>query len=111
MVPAMLVQLPTLPLTAHGKVDRRALPEPEECDSEEKICPAGPRGVIEEILANIWADVLGTEQVQPKHNFFDLGGHSLLAPRAISRIRAALGVERPRRVQIERYTLADLAEH
>src|SRR5262249_6916919 len=90
MVPAAWVVLERLPLTPSGKVDRRALPAPEG-ETEEEVRP--PRGPVEEILALVWAQVLGLERVGADHSFFDLGGHSLMAMQLLARVRAASRVE------------------
>ncbi|WP_437669410.1 amino acid adenylation domain-containing protein [Sorangium sp. So ce131] len=90
MHPSAIVLLDALPLTGNGKVDREALPAPDE------LRPAGapivaPRGSLEERLAALWQDVLGLERVSVHDNFFDLGGHSLLLMRLHERIRDAFG--------------------
>jgi amino acid adenylation domain-containing protein len=93
MVPSQYVMLEALPLTANGKVDRRALPEPGTeagVGCEEYVAP---RTAAEEAIASIWAEVLGVERVSAHDNFFDLGGHSLLATQVVSRAEEALGVE------------------
>ncbi|WP_438011794.1 amino acid adenylation domain-containing protein [Sorangium sp. So ce321] len=90
MVPTAYVSLAALPLTAHGKLDRGALPAPEA--SEVKRGEA-PRNQIEEILAGLWSELLGREQVSRSDDFFELGGHSLLAMQLVSRVRRLLGVE------------------
>ncbi|MFL6198889.1 MAG: condensation domain-containing protein, partial [Thermoanaerobaculia bacterium] len=107
MVPSAFVVLPALPLTRTGKVDRRALPAPEEEPREaDRIVEKSP---VEELLAGIWADLLGVADVSPHQNFFELGGHSLLATRMISRVRAVLGVELPLRSVFEEPTLSGFA--
>ncbi|HEY4588616.1 MAG TPA: condensation domain-containing protein, partial [Thermoanaerobaculia bacterium] len=107
MVPAAFVTLPELPLGPTGKVDRRALPVPA-VERREAEGPA-ERSPVEELLAGIWADLLGVPDVAPQESFFELGGHSLLATRMISRVRAMLGVELPIRAVFEEPTLAGFA--
>ena len=108
MVPSAFVLLETLPLTPNGKVDRRALPAPEG-SSESEFTIVAPRTPIEELLTQIWADVLGFERVGIHNNFFELGGHSLLATQLMSRIRTTFGVEVPLRSLFEEPTIAQLA--
>jgi len=86
MVPAAYVYLEPLPLTANGKVDRRALPEPEG-DAYVRREYEPPEGEIETALARIWADSLKIERVGRRENFFELGGHSLLAVSVVERMR------------------------
>jgi amino acid adenylation domain-containing protein len=89
MVPAAYVRLESLPLTSNGKVDRRALPQPDGA-SFARRGPEPPRTMTERVLAEIWAEVLGVKQVGRRDNFFDLGGHSLLAVQMVARVREAL---------------------
>jgi amino acid adenylation domain-containing protein/non-ribosomal peptide synthase protein (TIGR01720 family) len=110
MVPTAIVVLEALPLTPNGKIDRRALPAPNltQLTSESNfVAPATP---VEEMLAGVWAKVLGLEKVGVNDNFFDLGGHSLLATRVISQIRQVFEVEIPIRRLFELPTLSELAK-
>ncbi|MCA2245065.1 amino acid adenylation domain-containing protein, partial [Mycobacterium sp. WUMAC-067] len=104
MVPSAVVALDALPLTANGKLDTRALPEPEYPVSRYRA----PSDAIEEILAGIYAQVLGVERVGVDDSFFDLGGDSILSMQVVSRARAAGVMCRPRDVFVEQ-TVAGLA--
>ncbi len=109
MVPALLVPLESLPLTPTGKVDRRALPEPEVAavaDDDPQAAAAGP---VEEMLRGIWEEVLDLPRVPAGADFFALGGHSLLATRVVSRIRELFGVDLPLRRLFQRTRLDELA--
>jgi arthrofactin-type cyclic lipopeptide synthetase C len=92
MVPVAFMKLQALPLTANGKLDRKALPAPDMTAVFTREYEA-PHGEIESVLAQIWADVLQVERVGRRDHFFELGGHSLLAMRMVSQIRQRLGVE------------------
>ncbi|MBU7585508.1 MAG: non-ribosomal peptide synthase/polyketide synthase [Nostoc sp. TH1S01] len=109
MIPSALVLLESLPLTANGKIDRRALPKPE-LDSALSEKYAAPRTANEEILVQIWAQILKVEQVGIHDNFFELGGHSLLATQLVSRIRNIFKVELPLRDLFTAGTVAELAQ-
>ena len=93
MVPSAFVWMDRLPLTPNGKVDRHALPAPDRTRLDLEGAYVAPRTPIQEMLAGIWAEVLGLERVGIHDSFFELGGHSLLAMQIISRVRDALQVE------------------
>jgi acyl-CoA synthetase (AMP-forming)/AMP-acid ligase II/acyl carrier protein len=109
MIPAAFVLLDELPLTANGKLDRRALQEVGELHLSLESRYLAPRTAVEEILASLWSRVLEVEQVGIEDNFFELGGHSLLAMQVISRIREALQVELPLRSLFEAPTVSGMA--
>ncbi|BBZ44471.1 non-ribosomal peptide synthetase [Mycobacterium parmense] len=105
MVPAAVVALDALPLTVNGKLDTRALPAPEYQDGGQYRPPAD---AVEEILAGIYAQVLGLERVGVDESFFELGGDSILSMQVVARARAAGVVCRPRDIFVEQ-TVARLA--
>ncbi len=110
MVPAAFVTLAALPLTASGKIDRRALPALAPDGPEPESAFAAPRSPLEARLAAIWAQVLQLERVGINDNFFALGGHSLLATQVISRVREAYRIELSLRALFDAPTVAGLAE-
>ena len=110
MVPVVYVIMEEMPLTPNGKVDRKALPEPDQSRPEMETEMVSPRTPVEERLAGIWAEVLGLERVGITDNFFARGGHSLLATQLISRVRDTFQVEVPLRRLFEQSTIAGLAE-
>ena len=110
MVPAAFVYLDAIPLTPNGKLDRKALPAPEEGAYASRAYEA-PQGSIEQTLARLWSQLLKVERVGRQDNFFDLGGHSLLAVQLISRIRQELQVEIALSVLFEHPELSALAKH
>jgi acyl carrier protein len=110
MVPSTFVSLDQLPLTATGKLDRAALPEPDRSHRERESAFTAPRDAVEETLVEIFAEVLGVEKVGIHDNFFEFGGHSLLATRVVARIRKLFNVELPLRRFFENPTVAEIAE-
>ena len=106
MVPAAIVEMSKLPLTTNGKVDRKALPAPEERASREYKAPAT---VTEELVAQIWGEVLKVDRISTDENFFDLGGHSLLATQVISRLRESMKLEIALRMMFESPVLRDFS--
>jgi acyl carrier protein len=109
MVPTFFIELDQMPLTPNGKVDRKALPDPDQSEIVEREYVA-PRTPVEEVLGDIWSDVLGVEQISVHDDFFDLGGHSLLATQVISRVRKTYNIELPLRRLFETPTIARFAE-
>jgi hypothetical protein len=107
MVPAAYVRLEKFPLTPNGKLDRKALPAPEG-DAYVIRQYQPPQGAVEEILADIWAELLQVDRVGRHDNFFELGGHSLLAMRVVERMRHA-GLRADARALFATENLADLA--
>ncbi len=109
MLPSELVTVDALPLTENGKLDReKLLALRPDAPALEAYVP--PRGPIEEALADIWKEVLGTPSIGARDRFFEVGGQSLAAARVVSRIRKVFGVELPLRAIFETERLADLAE-
>ncbi|MCP4701724.1 MAG: amino acid adenylation domain-containing protein [Gammaproteobacteria bacterium] len=109
MMPSAFVVLDKLPLTPNGKIDRKALPDPESAAQPDGEYVA-PRNAEEEKLAQIWAAVLGLEQVGIHDNFFELGGHSLLATQVVSRIRETFDIELPLRELFNAPSVAELSQ-
>ncbi|WP_338552863.1 non-ribosomal peptide synthase/polyketide synthase [Paenibacillus sp. KS-LC4] len=108
MIPSYFVQLERLPLTANGKIDRKALPAPE--GGQSGVEHVAPRTALEAKLAGIWQEVLGAERVGVRANFFDLGGHSLRATTLVSKIHKELNVELPLRDVFRYATVEEMAE-
>jgi acyl carrier protein len=107
MIPAAFVDMERLPLTANGKLDRRALPEPEPVVQSANFVP--PSSPTERSLAEIWCEVLNIGEVSIHDNFLAIGGHSLTATRIISRVRDKFQIELPLRRIFELPTIAELA--
>ena len=111
MIPSAFVMLAEFPLTPNGKVDRRALPEPDLSGIGLGTDFIAPRTPVEEMVASIWAEVLNLERISVVDNFFDLGGHSLLATQVISRLRDAFGQEMALRHIFEHPTVSELSRN
>lgn len=108
MVPSSIVELEAFPLTPNGKIDRRALPLPEQSIQHEEI--VAPRNDLEQKLAKIWQNVLGKENISVTANFFDLGGHSLLAVSLLTEIETTFGRNLPLGTFLTAPTIEDLAD-
>ncbi|HSU83943.1 MAG TPA: amino acid adenylation domain-containing protein, partial [Thermoanaerobaculia bacterium] len=106
MLPSAIVALPALPLTPSGKVDRKALPEPDSGPAPGFVAP---RTAVEEVLAEIWAELLGIAHIGAHDNFFERGGHSLLAVLLMARIEKRLGTTLPLAALFSAPTLEALA--
>jgi non-ribosomal peptide synthetase component F/alpha-ketoglutarate-dependent taurine dioxygenase/acyl carrier protein len=111
MIPAAIMELEKLPLTISGKVDRRALPLPDQSrpELEESFVP--PNNPIEEKLVKVWGEVLGIKRMGVTDNFFELGGDSLLATQLISRVQKTFQTDVPLRTLFDEPTIAGLARN
>ena len=110
MVPSAIVMLEQMPLSANGKIDRKALPDPAQTSAAAEDVFVAPRNATEEAIALIWADVLKKEKVGVTENFIALGGHSLLAIRVLGKLSRKFGVRLPLRSLFDAPTIADLSE-
>ncbi|WP_149030781.1 non-ribosomal peptide synthetase [Moorena producens] len=111
MIPAAFVVLEALPLTPSGKINRRALPAPNKSRRDLVVDFVAPRTPTEEILASIWAEVLGLEEIGIYDNFFHLGGDSIQVIQLLSRIRNTFSVELPLHYLFEDPTIAKLSQN
>jgi amino acid adenylation domain-containing protein len=109
MIPSVFVALDSIPLMPNGKVDFKALPRPSH-QRDEQAPYVPPRTADEQLLADIWREVLHVDKVSVHDNFFALGGHSLLATQVVSRITRGLNVDLPLREMFQTPTIAALAE-
>lgn len=109
MLPAALVRLEALPLTANGKLDRKALPAPKD-EAYVRAEYEAPRGEVEMALAQIWQQLLDVERVGRRDNFFELGGHSLHSIKLVSRVSERLDARLSVAAIFQRPTVADLAD-
>ncbi|MGH7773246.1 MAG: amino acid adenylation domain-containing protein, partial [Candidatus Binatia bacterium] len=109
MIPSALVYLDTIPRTPNGKIDRAALPVPEQTRPESETTYAAPRDTLEFELAKIWEKILGIHPVGVRDNFFDLGGHSLLGVRLFTQIETIFGKHLPLATLFQAPTVEQLA--
>jgi amino acid adenylation domain-containing protein len=109
MIPTVVIPLEQFPRTPSGKLDRRALPPPQEVEHARREVEA-PTTKVEEVLLSIWREVLGANQIGVRDNFFDLGGHSLLATQIVSRIRSTFDIEMPLQTFFNVPSIAGLAQ-
>lgn len=110
MIPSAFVILDRLPMTPNGKVNRKALPIPDQVRPELETAYMAPRSETEKQLAGIWQAVLGLDRVGIHDNFFELGGHSLIATQVVAQIRSELHLELPLRLLFQAPTIAGLAQ-
>ncbi|NAT09838.1 hypothetical protein CVE32_29165, partial [Pseudomonas syringae pv. actinidiae] len=108
MVPTHFIVLDSMPLTANGKLDRRALPAPDATQLQRQY--VAPSTEQEQQMAAIWADVLKVQRVGLTDDFFELGGHSLLATQLIARIHTGLGIDIPLRLIFEKPQLNEFIQ-
>ena len=111
MIPAAYVALREFPLTANGKVDRRALPAPDDAAAVTERIIVRPRTHVEKQLSEIWEEIFATPRVGVHDDFFDLGGHSLLALRLMGRVGQVFGKQLPLNTLFESPTIEQLARH
>jgi acyl carrier protein len=109
MVPSLFITLDSLPTTANGKLDRRALPAPEGARPDLQRAYVPPESPLDEALASIWHEVLGVDRVGIDDDFFDLGGHSLLAVKMLARLHETFGVTVPLGRLFDGSTIRELA--
>ncbi len=108
MIPSAFVRVTSWPLTPNGKLDRKALPAPDQTAMASREYEA-PLGEVEHVVAQVWQQLLGLERAGRNDNFFELGGHSLLAIQLVTRLRQALGAELPLREVFAQPTLQAMA--
>jgi hypothetical protein len=109
MVPAAFLFLAALPLTPSGKIDQRALPTPDSFERGADEAYVAPRTPVEELVAAIWSQALGVDQIGVHDNFFQLGGHSLLITRVLAQVADLFQVQLLARVFFETPTVAGVA--
>jgi len=111
MLPAAIMALEDIPLTAQGKLDRSALPNPRQSRTAPAHTSGRKLSAAEATMAEIWAETLGVPILSPEDNFFELGGHSLLATRLIAKVNQTYDVETPLRTLFQSPVLSDYVEH
>ena len=109
MLPSAFVVVETIPLTPNGKIDRRALPKPDESHRVHHTTYVGPRTSMEKVVGEIWSDLLKIDRIGVYDNFFELGGHSLLATSLLARIRKICRSNLPLRILFDYPILEDQA--
>lgn len=107
MLPQHYVQLESMPLTPNGKTDRKALPDPQSSTRDGE--PQAPEGLAEELVARVWSDILSTEFIDRRDDFFEIGGHSLVAMRVIRTINSELETDIPLRTLFDNTVLTTFA--
>ncbi|HEY0601297.1 MAG TPA: amino acid adenylation domain-containing protein, partial [Herpetosiphonaceae bacterium] len=110
MIPSAFVVLDALPLSPNGKVDRKALPAPDSTRPELATGYVEPRSAVEQVVAGVWTDIVGVEQVGVFDNFFTLGGNSLHVIQVLTRLRQIFHVDLPARSLLEAPTVDELAQ-
>ena len=110
MMPSLFVFLERLPHTPNGKIDRRNLPPPEGTLMAAADRFAAPRNPVEQIVAEVWAELLGIERVGVEDNFFELGGHSLMATQLITRLRQIFQIDLPLAIIFKTPTVSAVAQ-
>ena len=109
MVPSLFIRLDTMPLTPNGKIDRKSLPAPDSQLSQSDHPYVAPRTPTEELIADVWKEVLNQDKIGINDNFFDLGGHSLQATRVLTRLSQSTQIDIPLRTFFENPTVEELA--
>lgn len=111
MIPNIYVTLSVLPQLPNGKINYRALPEPDFTLSQPSVAYVSPRNSLEQAFAEIWAQVFGKDNVSINDNFFALGGHSLLAVQVLYRIRQRLDINIPLQVFFQAPTIEQQSQY
>ncbi|HEY0603974.1 MAG TPA: amino acid adenylation domain-containing protein [Herpetosiphonaceae bacterium] len=109
MIPTLFMVLDAMPISANGKIDRRALPAPTLDRADLATAYIAPRTAVEEVLAEVWGRVLDLERIGVYDNFFEMGGHSLLATQVMARVTSTFDVDLPLRVLFDHATISGLA--